>query len=86
MFHVEAVQSLPVLHFNVVLFFCSFGIINSSNFKCLELSTAQAGARGREEYCTHVQTQSNPICNFHVFVVINASEDHIFKKLSRTSF
>jgi hypothetical protein len=38
--------------FSVVIFFWSFGIIDASTIKCWELSTAQAGARGREGCCT----------------------------------
>jgi hypothetical protein len=43
---VAAVKSFPVLHFSVVIFFWSFGIIDASTIECLELSTAQAGAKG----------------------------------------
>jgi hypothetical protein len=50
---VAAVKSCPVLHFIVVIFFWSFGIIDASTIKCWELSTAQAGARGREGCCTY---------------------------------
>jgi hypothetical protein len=38
---VAAVKSCPVLHFSVVIFFWSFGIIDASTIKCWELSTAQ---------------------------------------------
>jgi hypothetical protein len=41
--------SCPVLHFSVVnVFFWYFAIIDSSNFKCWKLSTAQVGARGHK--------------------------------------
>jgi hypothetical protein len=50
---VAAVKSCPVLHFSVVIFFWSFGIIDASTIECWELSTAQAGARGREGCCTY---------------------------------
>jgi hypothetical protein len=49
---VAAVKSCPVLHFSVVIFW-SFGIIDANTIKCWELSTAQAGARGREGCCTY---------------------------------
>jgi hypothetical protein len=45
--HVAAVKICPVLHFNVAIFLWFFGIIDSSTFKCWNLSTTQAGARGR---------------------------------------
>jgi hypothetical protein len=38
-------------NFSAVIFFWSFGIIDASTIKCWELSTAQAGARGREGCC-----------------------------------
>jgi hypothetical protein len=50
---VAAATSCPVLHFSVVIFFWSFGIIDTSTIKCWELSTAQVGARGREGCCTY---------------------------------
>jgi hypothetical protein len=50
---VAAVKSCPVLHFSGVIFFWFFGIIDTSTNKCWELSTAQAGARGREGCCTY---------------------------------
>jgi hypothetical protein len=76
---VAAVKRCPVLHFSVVIFFWSFGIIDASTIKCWKLSTAQAGARGRVGCCTiHLSTCADSIkpsvkfsCNF---VVINASE------------
>jgi hypothetical protein len=47
---VAAVKSCPVLHFSIIEFFWSFGIIDASIIKCWELSTAQAGARGHVGY------------------------------------
>jgi hypothetical protein len=44
-----------------------------------ELSTAPAGARGREEYCTFVQTQSTIDCKFHVILqFVMLLMDHLF--------
>jgi hypothetical protein len=43
----------PVLRFGDVIFFWSFGIIDTCTIKCWELSTAQAGSRGREGCCTY---------------------------------
>jgi hypothetical protein len=72
-------KSYPVLHLSVVLFFWSFGIIDSSTFQYWKLqwklSTGQAGARGRESrifhffIIAHVQTQSNRVCNFNVILL-----------------
>jgi hypothetical protein len=71
---VAAVKSCPVLNFSVVIFFWSFGIIESSIIKCWELSTTQASAGGvRDAALSHypsVQTQSNRV-NFAIF---NASK------------
>jgi hypothetical protein len=50
---VAAVKSCPVLHFSVGIFFWSFGIIDASTTRYWELSTAQAGARGREGCFTY---------------------------------
>jgi hypothetical protein len=50
---VAGVKSCPVLHFSVVIFSMSFEIIDTNTIKCWELSTAQAGARGREGCCTY---------------------------------
>jgi hypothetical protein len=70
---VAAVKSCPVLHFSVVIFFWSFGIINSSTIKCLELSTAQASARGREGCCTYslslMYRLKQTICNSFVILL-----------------
>jgi hypothetical protein len=56
-----AVKKCPVLHFSVVVFFWSFGIIDASTIKCCEVISAQAGARGREG------------CFFWSFGIIDAS-------------
>jgi hypothetical protein len=50
---VAAVKSCPVLHFSIVIFFWSLGIIDANIFHCWELSTAQAGARERKGCCTY---------------------------------
>jgi hypothetical protein len=72
-----AVKSCPKLHFSVVIFFLSFGIIDSRTFKGWKLSTTQAGARGREGCCTfslsHMYKLNQTVefqCNY---VVINAN-------------
>jgi hypothetical protein len=65
---VAAVKSCPVLHFSVVIFFWSFGIIDASGIKCWELSTVQAGARGREGCCT---------CSFSLMYRLNKTESAI---------
>jgi hypothetical protein len=51
---VAAVKRCPVLHFSVIIFFWSFGIIDASIIKCWELSTTQAGARGHVGCCTYL--------------------------------
>jgi hypothetical protein len=76
---VTAVKSCPVLHFCVVMFFWSFGIIDASPIKCWELSAAQAGARGvRDVARIHYPSCTDsikPSLQFSCyFVVINASE------------
>jgi hypothetical protein len=64
-----------VLHFSVVIFYWSFRIIYTSTIKCWELSTAQAGAKGREGCCTYSLslmyslTQSNRVCNSLVILL-----------------
>jgi hypothetical protein len=45
----EAVKRYPVL----VISFWSFGIIDASAVKCWELSTTQAGGKGREGCCPY---------------------------------
>jgi hypothetical protein len=55
------------------IFFWSFGIINDSTIECWELSTAQAGARGREEWCSYSLALMYRL-NQTESVVINASE------------
>jgi hypothetical protein len=84
----------PVLHFSVVIFFWSFGIIDASTIKCLELSTAQAGAMGREGCCTYSlflmyrlnQTESAIL--FVILLLLMLPRDHfvssIFFMLSLT--
>jgi hypothetical protein len=79
--HVAAVKRCPVLHFSVVIFIWSFGIIDASTIKCWELKTAQAGAAGCEGCCTlHCLSCTDSIkpslqfsCNYDN-VVINVSE------------
>jgi hypothetical protein len=71
---VAAVKSCTVLHFSVVILFWSFGIIDATTIKCLELSTAQAGAMGawgvlQLFIIPHVQTQSKRVCNSLVSVL-----------------
>jgi hypothetical protein len=70
---VAAVKSCPVLHFSVVIFFWSFGIIDASTIKCWELSTAYAGARGvrdvaRNHYPSFIDS-INRVCNSRVILL-----------------
>jgi hypothetical protein len=70
---VAAVQSIPVLHFSVVIFFWSFGIINASAIECWELGTAQAGARGVWDVAlVHYSSCADsikPNCNSYVILL-----------------
>jgi hypothetical protein len=67
-------KSCPVLHFSVVIFFWSLGIIDTSTIKCWELSTAQAGTRGVRDVALILQF----LCNF---VLINASEGSLCSQI-----
>jgi hypothetical protein len=53
-----------LLSISVVIFFWSFGIIDASTIKCWELSTAQAGVRGREGCCTYSLDSIKPSLQF----------------------
>jgi hypothetical protein len=46
-------KKLPPTSLQCRYIFWSFGIINANTINCWELSTAQAGARGREGCCTY---------------------------------
>jgi hypothetical protein len=77
---------LPVLHFSVVILFWSFGIIDASTIKCWELSTAQAGARGREGCSTYSlsllyrlnQTESAILMYFFLWLML--PRDHFVSR------
>jgi hypothetical protein len=83
---VAAVKSCTVLHFSVVIFFWSFGIIDASTIKCWELSTAQVGAKGAFRMLhlfiiSHVQTQSNRVCNSYVILLwLMLPRDHFVSR------
>jgi hypothetical protein len=46
-------KKLPRTSLQCCCIFWSFGIIDGNTIQCWELSTAQAGARGREGCCTY---------------------------------
>jgi hypothetical protein len=76
---VAAVKSCPVLHFSVVIFFWSFGIIGASIIKCWELSTAQAGARAREGCCTFSLSLMHRVCiSLVILLWLMLPRDHFF--------
>jgi hypothetical protein len=75
------VQNCTVLHFSVVIFFWYFGIIESSTFQWLEISTAQTGVRGIRDVdlfhypsCTNsIKSSIQFLCNFVVYNVFKGS-------------
>jgi hypothetical protein len=76
---VAAVKCCLVLHFNVVIFFWSFGIIDASTIKC-PLKPVLGGVRDvapiHYPSCTDsIKPSLQFLCNF---VVINASEGSLF--------
>jgi hypothetical protein len=86
---VAAVKSYPVLHFSVVNFFLSFGIIESSTIQCWELSKAQPVLGRHEGCCNFSLSFINRVCNFDVILLfLMLPRDHfqifVFRKMAMT--
>jgi hypothetical protein len=78
---VAAVKSCLVLHFRVVIFFWSFGIIDSNTFKRWKLSTS-ATYEGCCTFSLPLMYTIKPSLHFSCnFVVINASKGSHFLQI-----